>query len=179
MLKTITLFASLLIASFAIAQSYTPADNGSSVKFVIKNLGFNVDGSFTGLRGSINYVPDNPTVSTFNVSVDANSVNTGNGKRDTHLKKDEYFDAAKYSTLHFISYKITKSASGELAVTGIITIKGVSKEINFPFTVTQQEGGIVLKGSFKLNRRDFNVGGSSMVLSDNLVVDLVIFGKKK
>ena len=73
------------------AQQYTPADAGSSVKFVIKNFGLNVDGSFMGLQGKITFNRDNLAASVFNVSVDAATVNTGNGKRDTHLKKEEYF----------------------------------------------------------------------------------------
>jgi polyisoprenoid-binding protein YceI len=57
-------------------------------------------------------------------------------------------------------------------VEGNLTIKGVSKFISFPFTATATANGYVLAGQFKINRRDFNVGGSSWVLSDELSVSL-------
>ena len=60
---------------------------------------------------------------------------------------------------------------------GKITIKGVTKEINFPFTSTAKNGGYLFEGSFKLNRRDFGVGGDSISLSDGLTVSLSIFAK--
>ena len=62
---------------------------------------------------------------------------------------------------------------------GNITIKGTTKEIQFPFKATPKDNGYLFEGSFKLNRRDFNVGGSSISMSDNLDVNLSVFAKKQ
>jgi polyisoprenoid-binding protein YceI len=61
---------------------------------------------------------------------------------------------------------------------GTITIKGVSKEIRFPFTQKPKNGGYLFEGEFKLNRLDFGVGEKSFSLADELTVELSIFAKK-
>ncbi|CAN5565758.1 YceI family protein [soil metagenome] len=178
-MKKIAFCIILLISSLSVfSQNYTPVDNGSSVKFNIKNFGFNVSGTFTGLKGKIVFNPNSIGSSYFNVTVETATVNTGNGSRDGHLKKEEYFDVEKHPTLSFVSTKISNSNKpGMLVMEGNITIKGVTKSISFPFTANPLANGYKFAGEFKLNRRDFNVGSSSMVLSDNLTVSLSVFAK--
>ncbi len=178
-MKKITFCTILLISSLTIfSQNYTPVDNGSSVKFGIKNFGFNVSGTFTGLKGKIVFNPNNIASSYFNVTVESATINTGNGSRDGHLKKDEYFDVEKFPVLSFVSTKVSNSNKpGMLFIEGNISIKGVTKSVSFPFKVNTVANGHTFTGEFKLNRRDFNVGGGSMVLSDNLTVSLSIFAK--
>ena len=159
------------------AQQYKPVDEKSDVKFAIKNFGLNTSGSLNGLKGTISFDPSNPGASSFNVTVDATSINTGSDARDNHLKKEEYFDVGKYPAINFISTNITKDQNG-YAVTGNLTIKGVTKSITFPFTVENQENGIQLNGEFNINRLDFGVGGNSAVLSDNVNVSLKVFANK-
>ncbi len=167
----------LLLCKTAAAQTYTPSDNGSSVKFVIKNFGFGVDGSFKNLKGIIIFDPADLKASSFKVTVDATTVNTGNGSRDGHLRKEEYFDAAKYPKISFVSDKIEKTEAG-YAATGTFTIKDKSKTVAIPFTATPQGNGYLFIGKVQLNRRDFNVGGSSMILSDNLTLMLSVLAVK-
>jgi polyisoprenoid-binding protein YceI len=168
------LLAGLLVTK---AQQYKPVDEKSDVEFVIKNFGLNTSGSLNGLKGSINFDPANPGTSSFNVTVDAHTVNTGSEARDNHLRKEEYFDVEKYPAINFVSTAIKKNENG-YAVTGNLTIKGVTRSITFPFSVENQENGIQLTGEFNINRRDFGVGGSSAVLSDNVNVSLKVFANK-
>src|SRR5665647_1760107 len=175
MKKLICSFAVTVFVSYLFAQNYTPADNGSYVKFSIKNFGLNVSGGFKGLKGKASFNPANLPASSINAAVDAATVNTGNGSRDSHLKKEEYFDVAKYPLISFVSTKITNSTkAGTLFIEGKITIKGVTKTISFPFTATPNSNGYLFEGEFKLNRRDFGVGGKSLVMSDNLTVSLSV-----
>jgi polyisoprenoid-binding protein YceI len=173
----------VLISIFSITlvfgQHFQPVENSSTISFAIKNFGVKVSGSFKGLHGSIQFDEKNLSASVFDVSVDANTVNTGNGTRDNHLRKEEYFDVQKFSKISFVSKQVSASgAEGMFTVTGTLTIKGTSKEISFPFKATRQMDGFLFTGSFKLNRRDYKVGGSSMILSDNLEVSLSVFAKK-
>ena len=169
----------LAICSLGIfAQAYTPVDNGSKVHFVIKNFGIGTGGDFTGLAGSIKFDPANLSAADFNVSIDASSINTDIESRDNHLRKSEYFDVKTYPRISFRSTKVTKTnKNGYLYMFGNITIKGVTKEIKFPFKATAQNGGYLFEGDFKLNRRDFGVGGNSISLSDDLTVNLSVFAK--
>ncbi len=135
----------------------------------------NVSGSFLGLKGVILFTPANLQASSMTVTVNAATINTGNNSRDGHLRKEEYFDVAQFPLISFTSAGITRSAKpGEYLMDGRISIKGVSRKISFPFTATLQDGHYLFVGEFKLNRRDFKVGGKSMVLSDNLLVKLSV-----
>lgn len=179
-MRKLFLFSSALLLAFVVlGQTYSPTDNGSKVKFVIKNFGINTGGTFDGLKGSISFDPANLSTASFNVTVDAASVDTDMDARDKHLRKAEYFDVEKYPTISFKSSKITKTnKEGYLYMFGTITIKGVSKEISFPFTQVAKDGGILFDGEFKLNRRDFGVGGKSFSMADELNVQLQVFAKK-
>ena len=174
-LTTFAIFSTLVIS----AQTYTPTDAGSKVRFVIKNFGINTGGTFDGLSGNITFDPASLATASFNVSVDAKTVDTDMEARDNHLRKAEYFDVEKFPKLSFKSTKVTTTnKEGYLFMFGTITIKNVSKEVSFPFTQKSKDDGILFEGEFKLNRRDFGVGGKSFSMSDELTVELSIFAKK-
>jgi polyisoprenoid-binding protein YceI len=179
MIKKVFTAIALFCVVTAFGQNYTPTDAGSKVRFVIKNFGINTGGTFEGLVGSVVFDPANLAGASFNVSVDAKSVDTDLEARDNHLRKEEYFDVEKYPKLSFRSTKITTTnKEGYLYMFGVITIKNISKEISFPFKQTSKDDGILFEGEFKLNRRDFGVGGKSFSMSDELNVELSIFAKK-
>lgn len=179
MLKKVFTALALFCVVVTFGQNYTPTDAGSKVRFVIKNFGINTGGTFDGLAGTITFDPANLAGSSFNVTVDANSVDTDIEARDNHLRKAEYFDVEKYPKISFRSTKITTTnKEGYLYIFGIITIKNVSKEISFPFKQTSKDDGILFEGEFNLNRRDFGVGGKSFSMADELSVELSVFAKK-
>jgi polyisoprenoid-binding protein YceI len=175
MKKIILLAIIALTANIALAQ-YKPAEQGSSLTFVIKNFGFDVDGSFKGLQGDIKFDPQNLASSTFDVSIDAATVNTDNGLRDNHLRGDTYFDVKNFPRIHFVSTKVV-AKNGTFLISGNLTIKKKTKLISFPFTAVAANDGYQFKGTFTINRKDFDVGGSSTI-ADNLDVSLNILAKK-
>jgi len=171
-------FALIFFSVNLLAQSYTPKDDGSKVHFVIKNFGVATGGDFTGLSGTIKFDPNNLATADFDVSVDANTVDTDIESRDKDLRKSSYFDVANHPKLTFKSTKVTKTnKDGYLYMFGNITIKGVTKEVKFPFKAIAKDGGYLFEGNFKLNRRDFGVGSKSISLADDLTVTLSILAK--
>jgi polyisoprenoid-binding protein YceI len=178
-MKYITGSIVALFFSFSLnAQTLTPVDSASEVTFKIKNLGFNTSGSFSGLAGTIRFTPDAPDGCSFDVHINAKTVNTGVELRDNHLRGEDYFDVKNYPQIRFVSVKVTGSKkNGTLFVSGKLTIKGITKDIAFPFTAQPVTNGFLFTGDFKINRRDFGVGGGS-TLSDNLTVILKVIAKK-
>jgi len=173
-------FGSFVFSFILVAQSYSPVDDGSKVHFVIDNFGIATGGDFTGLSGTIKFDPANVAAADFDVSVDASTVNTDIQARANHLRRSEYLDVKNYPRILFKSTRVTKTnKDGFLYMFGNITIKGVTKEINFPFTATTKNDGYFFEGTFKLNRRDFGVGGNSIALSDQLTVTLSVVAKAK
>ena len=172
------IFLLALILKDGIAQ-YKPIDNKSSVHFKIKTFGINVYGSFTDLAGTILFDADHPGDSKFDVSVDANSVNTNNTLRDSHLRNDAFFDTKNYPRIHFVSTRITPSSKkGVLLVYGKLSIKNQTKDISFPFTSEQSLNSYLFKGTFTINRKDFAVGETN-IISDDVEVSLNVFASKE
>src|ERR1700760_2136300 len=126
-MRRIILFLSVIISATSATAQYKPTDQGSAVQFKIKNLGFGVNGSFTGLQGNIQFDPAHPELCSFDVSVDASSVNTDNSMRDEHLRKDSYFDVKTYPRIRFQSTKISVTdKAGSFMVSGKLTIKNTT-----------------------------------------------------
>jgi len=172
MKKYFLLLVSVILFSFSSIE-FKPVDKTDSVTFSIKNFGINTRGEFKGLNGSIIWDAANPSNSSFDVSIDVNTINTGIGMRDKDLKQATWFDASKFSTINFKSTDVTATN-----ITGNLTIKGVTKQISFPFTVTPSTSGYIFEGTFSLNRRDFGVGGGSFSLSDNVQVMLKVYAQQ-
>ena len=175
----ILLAACFVTTSCLMAQRVlTPIQADSKVLFTIKNFGVKTRGEFKGLQGTITFLPANLTASAFAVTVDAATVDTDNDSRDEHLRQSDFFDATVFKTIQFASTKITlSSAPGRYYMYGNVTIKGVTKPVEFGFAATPTDGGYFFEGEFKINRRDFGVGGSSVSMSDKLSVTLSVVAR--
>lgn len=178
-MKKVSIILLLLAIMTSSSQAqYKPVEPGSTLKFTIRNLGFGVDGTFTGFEGTINWDTQNPANSSFDVTLNTATVNTDNGLRDEHLKGDSFFDVKNYPRIRLTSAKIVPARkSGLYTLTGQLTIKGKSKPVSFPFTATANADGYVFNGTFKMLRKDFGVGGTSTV-SDELEVTINVIAKK-
>lgn len=166
--------------SFAVsnAQKFTPQDEGSKVHFVIKNIGINTGGDLSGLKGSIIFDAKKPAKASIDVTVAVSTIDTDNGKRDEHLKKEEYLDADKYPVIEIKSTSIVAGKDlANFTFKGNVIIKGVTKAIEFPFTAVSKNGGALFTGEFEIDRNDFNVGSSGGVLSDKVKISLSVFAK--
>jgi polyisoprenoid-binding protein YceI len=175
-MKKVLLLLIIVFTSLVSNAQYKPVEQGSTLKFTIKNLGFNVDGSFSGFEGTINFEPRNPESSNFDISINAASVNTDNSLRDEHLKGEGYFDVKNNPRIRMVSTKVTRSKNNFLFA-GTLYIKGRSKPVSFPFTATRQADGYIFSGTFKMNRKDFGIGGTSTV-ADELQVNIYVTAKK-
>ncbi|GAA3968509.1 YceI family protein [Mucilaginibacter dorajii] len=175
-MKKIILLALMICAVKYSHAQYKPVEDGSVLKFTIKNLGFGVDGTFGGFQGNINFDPQNPDKSSFDVTVNASTVNTSNSLRDEHLRAENYFDVKNNPRIRLYSTRII-AKNGAYSFTGDLTIKGKTQFITFPFTAAAITDGFLFKGSFKIKRKDFGVGGTSTI-ADELEVSLSVIAKK-
>lgn len=160
------------------AQIYLPVDAVDAIQFRIKNLGFEVDGGFRGLKGKILFNPENLSASNIDVTIDASTVNTGNSTRDKHLRGKDYFDATAFPQIKITSERVARSVTpGYYVFFGKLSMKGVVQNITFPFKATEENGGLRFTGSFSIKRRDFGVGGRSTI-SNDVDIKLNVLAKK-
>lgn len=163
------------------AQKYTPGDDGSKVHFTIKNFGIKTGGELSNITGEIYFFTTDLTACRFNVTVNASTIDTDNGSRDSHLKDSEYFDAEKFPVISITSTKIdktNKTESGFYYFTGNLTIKDSTKPVSFPFHAEKVNDNWLFTGEFEINRLDFAVGDKSAVLSNTVNVSLSVLAKK-
>ncbi|MCU0422453.1 MAG: YceI family protein [Bacteroidia bacterium] len=145
--------------------------NQALVKFTIKNAGLTVEGSLSGFEGDIQFDPQAIARSTIKGSVQVSTIKTGFTSRDKHLQKEEYFNQAKFPKIELVSSFFGKAEQGFRGYFKL-TLKGVTKDVVIPFTFTEEGGIINMKGSFTLNRLDYGIGKSSMILDDEVKVNL-------
>ena len=159
------------------ADTYVIDTAHSTVGFAVKHMMVaNVRGSFTDVKGTVTADPTDLGKSGVQVEIAATSISTSNNDRDTHLRSADFFDVAKYPTITFKSTRVERKGDGYLA-TGVLTMKGVSKEMALPFTVTGpvvDPWGNTRYGlefdRVKLNRQDFGLTWSKAIETGGLVV---------
>jgi polyisoprenoid-binding protein YceI len=170
MKKTILPFLIIIIASFGFAPVNTVTR--SVITFQTKNMGIGVSGAISGLQANVQFNAANLASSTIEASVDANTINTDNSSRDDHLKSDEFFDVAHYPKITIKSVSFKHKSAGNYTGIFNLAIKGKTKQVEIPFTIAQKGNALEFKSSFKLNRLDYGIGESSMVLSDDVTVNI-------
>jgi len=146
----------------------------AKVAFSVKGPLGTVHGEFTGLKATIQFDVKNPGAGSITASIDANTVSTGIGMRNHHLKSEEQFlNTDKYREISFHSKKIEKTGNGYIA-SGDLTIKGVSKPVRIPFTFAPGGKNGVFKGQFVIKREDFNIGKPGGSTGDDVTISLEV-----
>ena len=172
------LYFSLLGLSTSIAlipsDHFIVSDKGHSIDFKSKDP----SGSFDEINGEIDFDENNLSTSKFNLKIDVNSINTGNGMMNKKSQTEEWFSAKKYPQIKFKSTKVEKKES-ELSITGDLTIRGITKTYTIPATFSKDGNKITFKGKFNVNRIEFKVGKKSEAVPDNMRISFVVPADKK
>jgi polyisoprenoid-binding protein YceI len=171
--------AALGVSSFAAQWNIDPGH--SSASFAVKHMMVStVHGSFSGLKGTVDYDPGNLAGATVNLTIDATTVDTRNENRDKDLKSPNFFDIEKYPTITFVSKRVVPGSAGKFQLVGDMTIHGVTKEVTFnvegPASPVKDPKGNLHSGATAtttVNRKDFGLtwnktleGGGVMVGDD-------------
>ena len=109
---------------------------GAKVKHMMVST---VRGSFAGATGTIEYDPVAPERGSVELRIPAASIDTGDEKRDGHLRSADFLDAERYPEIVFTSTAVTASGKDTFAVSGDLTIRGITK----PATVKVALAGVV------------------------------------
>lgn len=166
----------LLLAAFpAFAVDYS-VQPGSTLGFSGTFQGEAFNGEFKQFEATISYDPANLAASKFDVSVDIDSVATGDSDRDNALPGDEFFDVGKYPKARFVSTAFRQHGDKVIA-DGNLSIKGVSKPVGLDVGFTPTGDGATLTVTTKLNRSDFHVGTGDYADTSTIGADVTVNGK--
>jgi polyisoprenoid-binding protein YceI len=172
-MKITALFiGSVLLAVTVLVTTWKVDPTKAKVGFSVKGPFGTVNGTFGGLDATIHFDANDLAGSSVAAGIDANTVSSGIGLRNHHLKNEEQFlNTAKYPRISYKSTKIEKTGSGYKAI-GNLTIKDVTKPVEIPFTFTADGSSGVFKGDFSFKRTDFNIGKPGGSIGDVITIHL-------
>ncbi len=155
-----------------------------------------INGSATGISGTVNYEPGRPATLSGKIVIEANSLHVGNPKMNEHLLSPMWMDVAKYPEITFETVSVEsytpmdKDGTTKTKVKGKLTIKAITKEITIPVKINylkdklkarfpMLEGDLlVLRSNFTIKRSDFGIQPGQMEekVSDEIALSLSIAG---
>jgi polyisoprenoid-binding protein YceI len=167
----------LAIASGASAQSWDLDAAHSSVGFSVRHMVISkTTGKFNEFSGAVKFDGKNFAAGSVEITVQIASIDTDNEKRDDHLRSPEFFDAEKFATMNFKSKKVTAGEGNEFTIVGDLTIKGVTKEVEF---AAEFNGAVDdpwgnsragFSAATEINRQDFGLTWSKTLEAGGLIV---------
>jgi polyisoprenoid-binding protein YceI len=205
MSNTIPTSARLLLALAATAGAAFAAPLAFDFKDPkgVNNVQFKLDaplesitGTATGISGTVTFNPARPEATAGRLVLDAASLTVGNPVMGEHLRSDQWLDVAKHPTIVFeaVALKNVRAQGAQVLadVTGRLTVKGVTREITAPVTLTyladklgarvndpKVKGDLlVLRTNFEINRSDFGIKAGQMTdkVAESIQLSLSIAG---
>ena len=134
-----------------------------------------VRGTFDEFEGTAHVDTVNPANSSVTVTIEAASVTTGNEQRDGHLKTPDFFDIANYPQITFVSTDVERDGT-EWAITGDLTINGVTKSVTVPFEETGSAKDpfgntrVGFEGEVTIDRTDWNLSFNAALETGGVLV---------
>ncbi len=150
----------------------------SAAEFKVKHMMIsNVKGRFGGVRATLELDAEDVTRSRVEAELDAASIATGEPQRDAHLRSADFFDVEKFPVLSFASRGVARRDDGSLAVTGDLTMHGVTRQVVFsvegPSDPARDPWGkerIGLSATAKINRKDFGLNWNAALETGGILV---------
>ncbi|HZR78908.1 MAG TPA: YceI family protein, partial [Chthoniobacterales bacterium] len=137
----------------------------------------NVKGHFTGISGVLKLDENDLSKSSVEANIDAATINTRDAQRDGHLKSPDFFHVEQYPILTFRSTSIKRKSDDEVAVTGDLTIRGVTRQVVFnaegPTAPAKDPWGntrIGVSATTKINRKEFGLTWNAALETGGILV---------
>jgi polyisoprenoid-binding protein YceI len=147
----------------------------SAIHFVGSKVTGSHEGGFKTFTGHFTVEDGEPVGDDHRVVIDMNSVWSDSERLTGHLKNADFFEVEKYETSTFEATSIEKTGSETYRISGNFTLHGVTKNITFPATVTQDGGMVKIAAEFDINRKDFGIvyaGKADDLIRDEVVIRL-------
>ena len=136
----------------------TPTD--STIKFYVKSS-VSIVGNFDKWDATLKFSSADVTTAILDIKIEAATVNTGSGVKDSKLKSKDFFNVEHDPLITFHSTKIVQTSPVDFDVQGNFTIRGVSKPETLKLSVTGKGTGQgSIKGTMAFDRKDYGIDGS-------------------
>ena len=164
------------------ADPYTIDPNHTQIEYTYSHFGFShITGHLSNIEGDFLFDAKDPTKSSIQVDVPISTITVGVPALDTELRSDMFFDADKFPLATFQSTSVTSSAPDKLAVTGDLTIHGVTKPVTLDVTINKigehPMRGVAAVGfdaTATIKRSDFGVSKYVPNVSDEVTLHITM-----
>lgn len=171
-LKTVLPFAAItaacLVATPIAAKTYKTDQGHTEVKFSWSHAGVSVQSAeFTVADGTLDLDPEKPEAASLNVTIAANSLSSGFGPLDDHLKSADFLEVETYPEITFASTSIERTGENTANITGDLTIHGTTQPVTLEVTLTHL-GEHPLGGAIEYYKGDWAAFAASTVIEDHM-----------
>ena len=179
MKKLISIFIVLLFATSIFAQDseWTFDKPHTNVGFSITHLVISdVTGRFSEFEGSVKSSSDDFAGSQIEIIIKTGSIDTGNEKRDNHLRSSDFFNAEVNPEITFKSTSFDKVDDAKYKISGKLTMNGVTKDIvldaTFKGSLKDPWGGTRagFKAKTSVNRYDYDLSYNSALETGGFLI---------
>ncbi|HVT34189.1 MAG TPA: YceI family protein [Nevskiaceae bacterium] len=145
----------------------------STIGFVFKQENVPVSGSFGKFSGTLALDPANPQA--IRISIDTGSIHAGSDDADTEVVKPGWLSVAAFPQATFASKSVSNTGGANWQSTGMLTIKGIARDVTVPFTVKEHaDGSAELDGQFQIKRADYKVGEGEWSAFDTIANEIQV-----
>jgi polyisoprenoid-binding protein YceI len=162
----------------ALAGAWTLDPARSTIGLATKSMWglAKVKGRFGDVRGSATIAADGASGE---LTVGAASIDTANGKRDTHLKSKDFFDVDKHPEITYTAASVSPADGDKVTVEGTLTVLGNSRPLTVTADALADEATVTLDATVPVNRKDFGIDFNQlgMMALDNTITVHAVFRK--
>jgi polyisoprenoid-binding protein YceI len=181
---SIGLVAALLAtAAQAAAPAWIVDKARSKLGFDSAMSGVKFSGAFQQWDAAITFDPKDLATSKAVVTVNVASAKTGDNDRDSNIPTADWFNAAKFPKATFVTSSIKAVGPNKYVANGILSLKGISKPVTLPFTLTIAGNIATMSGSVAIDRSQWGVGAGQFAGEDTVphavTVQIAITALKK
>ena len=179
----VCVLASALLPSISRAQEVpvfviTPIE--SSIKFDVQ-ASVSIDGTFDKWDATLTFTSPDVSSGVLDVKIQAATVDTGSGLKNSKLKGPDFFDAANNPLITFKSTKLVQTGPNTFEVDGDFTIRGVTRSEKLTLKITGKgTGSGTITGTLYFDRKDYgmNSGIPFIKIANRVEVNVALQAKR-
>jgi polyisoprenoid-binding protein YceI len=154
----------------------------STVSATFKQMNVPVDANFTKFSAMIDFDVNKLDAAKASIDIHIPSFDLGDPDYNHEVQKKEWFNGAQFPKASFVSSKIKSLAAGKFEVSGKLSIKGKTADVNFPLTLKKEGSAQIFEGSLPIRRLAFSIGEGewkdTSIVADEVIVKFRIFAGK-
>ncbi len=174
----VALFTGLCVMTCAQAAEYNRVNTtASKISFIYKQFGDQVYGTFGKFDATLQFDSDNLANAHTTLHIDLASINAGSDDANNELVKPAWFDTQRFHEEVLVSSRFTRVANNRYLVAVLLTVKGITREVQVPVELKPDSTIGIFDGELVLKRSEFGLGAgewADTVVSNDIAISFKV-----